>query len=53
MRHIKVIAPLFLGVLLASHSATAQTIGIGTTKGGATAQISTAISKIVSENSAV
>ena len=53
MRHIKVIAPLFLGVLLASHSATAQTIGIGTTKGGATAQISTAISKVVSENSAV
>lgn len=31
----------------------AQTIGIGTTKGGATAQISTAISKVVSANSSV
>lgn len=38
---------------LFAHSASAQTIGIGTTKGGATAQISTAISKVVSANSKV
>lgn len=44
---------LLLGCFALSSVVTAQTVGLGTTKGGATAQISTAIAKVVSANSAV
>jgi len=47
------IAPLFIATFIFSSLANAQSIGLGTTKGGATAQLSTAISKVVSANSAV
>lgn len=38
-------------VALAAANASAQTVGIGTTKGGATAQVTAAISKVVSTHS--
>ena len=47
------LATLIISGLLSTHTVTAETIGIGTTKGGATAQISAAISKVVSANSEV
>lgn len=47
------ILAVFSTSALFSHSVFAETIGIGTTKGGATAQISAAISKVVSANSEV
>jgi len=49
----KLFAPLIVATLLFTPIAHAQSIGLGTTKGGATAQLSTAISKVVSANSAV
>lgn len=42
-----------VAIVLLSSQSYAQTIGLGTTKGGATAQISTAIAKVVSANSSV
>ena len=53
MQRIKLLAPLLFATSIFSQSVVAQSIGIGTTKGGATAQISAAISKVVSANSAV
>lgn len=53
MKRTNLFAPLIVGALIVSQSALAQSVGIGTTKGGATAQISTAISKVVSANSPV
>jgi len=53
MQSTKFLAPLIVGALMLSQQGFAQSIGIGTTKGGATAQISTAIAKVVSANSPV
>ena len=50
---VRILLTLLLGYCTLAGWAAAQTIGIGTTKGGATAQISTAIAKVVSANSAV
>jgi len=46
MQRFKWITPLLAICLFSSQHAWAQTIGIGTTKGGATAQISTAIAAV-------
>ncbi len=51
-RAIAVLALSVAGTLCGTQ-AIAQTIGIGTTKGGATAQIAAAVSKVVSANSSV
>lgn len=49
MKKLKFLAVLLIGVL-ASSAVAAQVVGIGTTKGGATAQVSAGIAKIVSEH---
>ncbi len=49
---IKILRSIFIGSMLwalFSFSGFSETVSLGTTKGGATAQISTAISKIISE----
>lgn len=51
-RRSTAVLPVLCGLLF-GFSAHAQTIGVGTTKGGATAQISNAIAKVVSANSSV
>lgn len=53
MKGLKIVLISLLPLLFCAQQTQAQTIGIGTTKGGATAQISTAISKVVSANSSV
>lgn len=50
---IKTFAMLAIAVSLIAPQVHAQSIGLGTTKGGATAQLSAAISKVVSEKTAV
>jgi TRAP transporter TAXI family solute receptor len=54
-RLVRLTGTLLFGIALLAGAATghAQTIGIGTTKGGATAQISNAIANTVSANSSV
>lgn len=52
MRARKILA-IVVGVFILAGPLAAQTIGIGTTKGGATAQIAAAIAKVVSANSPV
>jgi len=50
---IRTFTTIFTVISLLLPQVHAQTIGLATTKGGATAQISTAIAKVVSANSAV
>jgi len=47
---IRTLAAAGVAALLFAETATAQTVGIGTTRGGATAQVTAGISKIVSEH---
>ena len=49
MKALKYVAGALAAVLI-SGPAFAQTVGIGTTKGGATAQVSAGIAKVVSEH---
>ncbi len=49
--HYQIGALAFAGMLFASGQAMAASIGIGTTKGGATAAVSAGLSKIVSAHS--
>lgn len=49
----KAFATLVMALSMLASQGHAQSIGLGTTKGGATAQLSAAISKVVSEKSAV
>lgn len=49
----RIFAATIIAISLLAPQVHAQSIGIGTTKGGATAQISAAISKVVSASSAV
>lgn len=53
MKKFNYAIPLLSIILTCVQTVQAQTVSIGTTKGGATAQISTAISKVVSTNSSV
>ena len=54
MRHaFKAIAAAAFAIALTGTGAIAQTVGLGTTKGGATAQVSAAIAKVVSDAGAV
>jgi len=52
-RLLSICLTMLFSIAFGISAASAQTIGIGTTKGGATAQIAAAVSKVVSANSEV